>query len=66
MSDSSPLTDDHLRAIKQGLANLDEARAQVAKARAAGLDVVSHEQEIQELGVKLRKIATVYFPGRIA
>lgn len=65
MSDSTPLNDGHLEDIQRGLKQVEEALAQVRKAKAAGLDLGNVEAEIQEQGAKLRRIGQVYFPGKV-
>lgn len=59
-----PLTDDHLSKIDESLANIERAKAQIRLATAAGIDVSTQQQQLEDMEKQLRSIRSVYFPGR--
>ncbi len=61
---NSPLTDQHLEDINNALAQLKVAEQQINLAKAAGIDVSQHEQDLKDTRAQLQKVKQVYFPGR--
>jgi hypothetical protein len=60
----SPLTDEHLNQINEGLTHVQIAESQIMLAKQAGIDVSSHEQQINAAKDRLLAIKRAYFPGR--
>jgi hypothetical protein len=58
------LNTEHLDQIKAGIAAANEALAQIAKARMAGIDMSAQEQTLKDNLDKLQRIKQVYFPGQ--
>jgi len=59
----SPLTDEHLTQIRAQAPAIERAKAQIALAKRAGLNVDQQEQQVQKNEDTLRRIAQTYFPG---
>ncbi len=59
----SPLTREHLEAIRNGLDALTVAEQQIALAKQAGLDVTAFEQQLRDNRDKLLRLKNTYFPG---
>lgn len=60
----SPLTDDHHSQIVSALKQIEAAKAQVALAKQAGIDVSGADQKIQDAEQKLLAIKRTYFPNK--
>lgn len=60
----SPLTEQHYQDIKNGLEAINKAKAQIALAKRAGLDVTAQEAAANDTERKLLQIKQVYFPNR--
>ena len=60
----SPLTDEDFQKIKDGLAQLDKAEAQLRLAQRAGFDMSDNQKQIDTARNQLLQIKQVYFPGR--
>lgn len=50
--------------IKAQIANLDKADAEIRRAKSAGIDVSSQEQESKTARQQLLQIKNAYFPGQ--
>lgn len=62
--ENSPLTDLHLEAIKNQLAVIDKAEAQIALAKQAGIDVSEAETKLRTGKEQLLRIKNTYFAGQ--
>lgn len=60
----NPLTEEHLNQINNALEAAQFARSQIDMAKRAGIDVASHEQQLNTNEARLLQIKQVYFPGR--
>lgn len=56
------LTADDKREIERQLAALKEAKADIARAKSAGIDVADMEAQLAEIEGSLRKLKAAYFP----
>lgn len=63
-SASTLLTDQHLQTIKDALAQLDRAQAELNLAKQAGIDLPNHQAEIDATRTKLQAMRQTYFPGQ--
>jgi hypothetical protein len=59
----SPLTDDHLSQIVNGLSQIDLAEKQIVLAKQAGIDVSAAEKQLQEAKTRLMALKRTYFPN---
>jgi bacterioferritin (cytochrome b1) len=59
---ASPLTAEHKRAIDKALADIKEAKDQIARAKLAKIDVSDQEAQVSQLEEQLRAIKAAYFP----
>jgi len=59
----SPLTDAHLNQMKGLEPIIEKTEAQIALAKAAGINVDAQEKHLQDLKGKLTTLRRVYFPG---
>jgi hypothetical protein len=60
----SPLNDSHLKQLNDALVAAKIARSQIAMAEAAGLDVAAQKAQLDTAEDQIRRIKSVYFPGR--
>lgn len=58
------LTVDHLAQLNEAIRQGDEAKRQIALAKAAGIDVSAFEQTLADSLARVRQIKQVYFPGQ--
>lgn len=61
---AGPLTEQDLQEITTQLFNLRTAKAEIARAKQAGIDVVEQEAEVVRLIDQLTKIKAAYFPSK--
>lgn len=61
---SSLLTEQHLQQIKQGLAQLDRAQAELDLAKSAGIALPDQQSQIDDTRAKLLALRQTYFPGQ--
>ena len=59
---AGPLTDEHRREIDARLADLKQAKEEIARAQRAGIDVSDFAETAQRLETQLRAIKGAYFP----
>jgi hypothetical protein len=59
----SPLDDQHLLQIRNAQPAIEKARAQIAMAKQAGINVDDSEKSLEAHAAKLQQIRNVYFPG---
>lgn len=59
-----PFTDKDWPRIEQGIQAAEDALAQIALAKQAGVDVGEREKQAQQNKARLLKIKNTYFPGR--
>lgn len=62
--EGSPLTEEHLTQINQGLKQVADAKKQIALAERAGIDVAQLKAANNQAEEKLLQLKQVYFPGR--
>ena len=61
---SAPFGPEDLEELQTRLAELEEAKALIAKANQAGLDIGDQETRMKDLETRLRRIKQTFFPGR--
>jgi hypothetical protein len=61
---ANPLTESDLNKINDSLRRLDEADEMIRRAKTAGLDMASQEQQSRENRDRLQKLKQAFFPGR--
>lgn len=59
---ASPLSASDKAAIDKSLEQLKEAKAEIARAKLAGIDVSDQESQANELTKQLEQIKAAYFP----
>lgn len=60
---NSPLTDDHLSQINNGLTLINTAESQIILAKQAGIDVSAAEKQLMDAKTKLLALKHTYFPN---
>lgn len=58
------LDEAHLQAIKDALEKCAVARTQIALAKSANIDTGDNEKLLDQYEQQLKRIRSVYFPGR--
>ena len=61
---AEPLTDEHLKSINEGLAELKASREIINRAKQAGLDFEAQDVQEKELTSKLTGIKQAFFPNK--
>jgi hypothetical protein len=60
---NSPLTDDHLSQINNGLTLIAQAESQILLAKQAGINVDAAEKQLTDAKTKLIALKRTYFPN---
>ena len=60
-ANTSPLTDQHLTLINQGLRNIADARKVISKAENAGMDMSAHTQVADQMEAVLTGFKKEFF-----
>ena len=61
---TNPFTKADQAKINTALASITEVKADIAKAKSAGVDVSDAEKKLLDAETRLRNIKNVYFPAR--
>ncbi|KKM99170.1 hypothetical protein LCGC14_1150520 [marine sediment metagenome] len=64
MAIENPLTDADLVSINTAIAQADDAKQLIEKARIAGIDVSSFTKRTEDAKAQLLRIKQVFFPGQ--